>query len=65
MRIDWPGLMHAGMARPEAGGLGLRPAEFWALSPVELRIMLGLQDSAPGMDRARLGELLAQFPDLT
>ena len=29
--FDWPGLMRAGIC-----GLGLRPAEFWALTPAEL-----------------------------
>ena len=65
MRIDWRGLMRVGLARPEAGGLGLRPAEFWALTPAELRTMLGLEEADAPMDRARLGELLAQFPDGT
>lgn len=62
-RIDWPGLMRAGLARREAGGLGLTPADFWALSPVELRVMLGLEAAAAPLRRARLEELLAAFPD--
>jgi len=57
-RIDWPRLMRAGMA-----GLGLRPAEFWALTPYELRVMLGLEAAVPPMGRARLMELEAAFPD--
>ncbi|MGK7652587.1 phage tail assembly chaperone [Roseovarius sp. B08] len=34
--IDWPALMRAGIR-----GLGLRPWEFWALTPAELELMLG------------------------
>jgi uncharacterized phage protein (TIGR02216 family) len=63
MRIDWAGLLRVGLARPEAGGLGLTPAQFWALSPVELKLMLGLTEAEAPMGRARLAELLAQFPD--
>lgn len=62
-RIDWPGLMRAGMARAEAGGLGLRPSEFWRLTPVELRIMLGREAGAAPLTRARLEELARAFPD--
>jgi uncharacterized phage protein (TIGR02216 family) len=56
--IDWPGLMRAGMGR-----LGLRPDQFWALSPVELRIMLGAEAAMPPLTRARLEELAAAYPD--
>lgn len=63
-RIDWPGLMRAGMARREAGGLGLLPQVFWALTPVELRVMLGLEAAAAPLGRTRLEELLAAFPDV-
>ncbi|MCA0940635.1 phage tail assembly chaperone [Salipiger pacificus] len=56
--FDWPALLRAGLR-----GLGLRPAEFWALTPAELRLMLGEQSAAPAMGRARLEELIAAFPD--
>ena len=56
--LDWPGLMRAGI-----GQLGLLPREFWALTPVELRVMLGLEAVAPALTRARLEELAARFPD--
>ena len=56
-KIDWPGLMRVGLH-----GLGLTPAEFWRLSPVELRIMLGAEQ-APALTRARFEELAAAFPD--
>ena len=57
-RIDWRGLMQAGLH-----GLGLEPAVFWRLSPVELRIMLGREQMLPPLTRARLEELAAAFPD--
>jgi uncharacterized phage protein (TIGR02216 family) len=60
MRIDWPGLMRAGM-----GELRLPPAVFWALSPIELRIMLGAEATLPPLTRARLEELAAVYPDFT
>ncbi|MCA8870029.1 MAG: phage tail assembly chaperone [Rhodobacteraceae bacterium] len=59
--FDWPALMRAGL-----GGLGLRPQEFWDLTPVELLLMLGLDGGgAPRLNRARLHELSAEFPDET
>ncbi|MCB1390234.1 MAG: phage tail assembly chaperone [Rhodobacteraceae bacterium] len=57
--LDWPGLLRAGLH-----GLGLRPAEFWALTPAELMIMLGRDEAARGgFTRARLDALLRRFPD--
>ena len=56
--FDWPGLMRAGLH-----GLGLRPAEFWALTPVELMVMLGREPSAGRFTRARLESLFRRFPD--
>lgn len=57
-RFDWPALMRAGVQ-----GLGLRPAEFWALTPVELRLMLGELQGGTPMVRAGLEALLRAFPD--
>lgn len=57
--LDWPGMLRVGLR-----GLGLHPTEFWALTPVELIILLGADgggDAALG--RARLDELIRQFPD--
>lgn len=56
--MDWAGLLRAGLY-----GLGLQPEVFWRLSPIELRIMLGAEQSAPPLTRARLAELAAAFPD--
>jgi uncharacterized phage protein (TIGR02216 family) len=57
--IDWAGLMQAGLH-----GLGLEPAAFWRLTPVELKIMLGREGLVPPLTRARLAELAAAFPDV-
>lgn len=57
--IDWRGLLQAGLH-----GLGLEPAVFWRLTPVELRIMLGREGLVPPLTRARLAELAAAFPDV-
>jgi uncharacterized phage protein (TIGR02216 family) len=57
-RFDWLALMRAGLQ-----GLGLRPAEFWALTPVELRLMLGERQGVQPMARAGLEALLRAFPD--
>ncbi|MFD0859565.1 rcc01693 family protein [Roseovarius aquimarinus] len=57
-RFDWPALMQAGMR-----GLGLKPAEFWALTPAELRVMLGdMRGSAP-LGRSGLDALMRAHPD--
>lgn len=58
MRLDWPGLMRAGMR-----GLGLTPAEFWALTPAELRLMLGVDQAQGPMTRDGLAALMGAFPD--
>jgi uncharacterized phage protein (TIGR02216 family) len=44
-------------------GLGLRPAEFWALTPAELALMLGIEAGPQAMTRDRLAEMAARFPD--
>jgi len=58
--MDWPGLMAAGLHR-----LALRPAQFWALTPIELQIMLGGQKAATPLNRQKLETLLMRFPDET
>ncbi len=57
-RIDWPGLMRLGLHR-----LRLSPQDFWRLTPLELRIMLGAETAAAPMTRSRLDELAAAYPD--
>lgn len=56
--IDWPVLMRAGLR-----GLGLRPAEFWALTPAELMLLLGHGGAAAPLGRSRLEEMLREWPD--
>ena len=56
--FDWPGLMRAGLH-----GLGLKPEEFWRLSPMELMLMLGREGGQAPLGRARLEELARAFPD--
>jgi len=56
--FDWPALMRAGIA-----GLHLRPADFWALTPVELMLLLGVEGGRAPMGRARLMELARAYPD--
>ena len=56
--LDWPGLLRAGLR-----GAGLRPAEFWALTPVELMVLLGREGGPAPLSRARLEELAAAYPD--
>lgn len=58
--LDWPGLMRAGMV-----WLRLTPSQFWALTPAELALMLGIEPGggAQAMTRGRLADLAAKFPD--
>ncbi len=56
--FDWPALMRAGMQ-----GLRLTPAQFWALSPAELRLMLGQGGGQAPLNRAGLEALQALYPD--
>ncbi|MEP2717620.1 rcc01693 family protein [Pseudophaeobacter sp.] len=55
--LDWPGLMRAGL-----GGLHLRPADFWDLTPLELQLLLGGTERV-GLDRSGLDALMRRFPD--
>ncbi len=61
--LDWPGLMKVGMGPAHLGGLGLAPGIFWALTPAELALMLGIESGSAGMTRNRLAELVARYPD--
>ncbi|MDX8352214.1 rcc01693 family protein [Cognatiyoonia sp. IB215182] len=56
--MDWNGLLQAGLGR-----LHLRPAEFWALTPIELQLMLGVTGTQAPMGRMRLDDLLKAYPD--
>lgn len=57
-RFDWATLMRIGI-----GQLGLTPAQFWAITPVELLLMLGQADGPKPLDRSGFDALAARFPD--
>lgn len=56
--FDWPALLRAGVR-----GLGLRPDQFWRLTPAEFRLMLGIDASDAPMGRSALDALSAAYPD--
>nr|WP_258165095.1 rcc01693 family protein [Oceanibium sediminis] len=57
--MAWGPLMRLGLQ-----DLGLKPAEFWALTPAELMLMAGLDGAvAARPTRAALGELMRAYPD--
>lgn len=56
--LDWSALMRAGLK-----GLGLRPAEFWALTPAELQLMLGDPGATAPLLSDGLAALMAAYPD--
>ncbi|MGC1495652.1 MAG: rcc01693 family protein [Sulfitobacter sp.] len=56
--LDWPALMRAGLQ-----GLRLRPAEFWALTPGELQLMLGASGNDAPLLSDGLAALMAAYPD--
>ncbi|MEO1704204.1 MAG: rcc01693 family protein [Pseudomonadota bacterium] len=57
--FDWPALCRLGM-----GQMRLKPSEFWALTPAELRLMAGPQGAQP-LQRSKLEALMRRFPDAT
>jgi uncharacterized phage protein (TIGR02216 family) len=59
-KFAWPIFMRAGLSQ-----LRLKPDEFWALTPAELMVMLGVGPSTVPMGRSRLDDLVAAFPDET
>ena len=61
--IDWEGLLRRALAPQAMGGLGLTPGQFWSLSPVELRLMLGAARGPQALGRAGMRAMMARFPD--
>lgn len=61
--LDFAGLLRAALAPQALGGLGLCPQQFWALTPLEVQLMLGREAGSAMMSRARLEELAAVYPD--
>lgn len=58
--MDWSALLRAGVQ-----GLGLKPDEFWALTPAELQLMLGDQGARAPLLSSGLDALMAAYPDKT
>lgn len=56
--MDWPALIRAGIQ-----GLRLSPDAFWALTPAELRVMLGVDSGRKPMLSNGLAALMAAWPD--
>jgi len=56
--MDWAALLRAGLH-----DLRLQPSDFWALTPAELQIMLGLDARLIPMARDRFDALAASYPD--
>lgn len=56
--FNWPELLRVGLQ-----GLRLKPEEFWALTPFELRIMLGESGVSRTLNRTGLEALLEAYPD--
>lgn len=44
-------------------GLGLKPEEFWALTPAELQLMMGEAERQGPLLSAGLDALMAAYPD--
>lgn len=57
-QFDWVSLMRAGFH-----GLGLKPAEFWQLTPAELQMMLEQFCGDAPLSRDRMNALLSAYPD--
>ena len=58
--MDWHGLMLRGLR-----DLGLCPRDFWALTPIELLVMLGMEEAPVPLTRARLHELDRRYGNVT
>ena len=56
--FDWPALLRVGMQQ-----LGLKPDEFWSLTPSEFWLLVGDNIGDAPMGRGRLDELSAAYPD--
>lgn len=55
--LDWQGLLQT------ASAVGLKPSEFWALTPVEFAFLTGRITGSSPLLRDRLAELSEVFPD--
>lgn len=58
IRLDWPAMLKAGHRLA-----GLRPSEVWKLTPAELLMLIGVENSPRPLGRRGLETLLENFPD--
>lgn len=56
--LAWQDMLRLGLFR-----LQMLPKDFWALTPFELTLMLGLGDGPAVLTREGLSDLMAAFPD--
>ena len=59
MMLAWADMLRLGL-----GHLRLRPDQFWALTPAELMMMLGLTPGQGALSRDGLSDLMAAYPDI-
>ncbi len=57
------GFAWAVMLRLAVRDAGLRPAEFWSLTPAEFGLIIGIDEVQKPLNRARLAELEALYAD--
>ena len=57
-RFDWAALLRCGVRQ-----CGLRPAEFWALTPAEFGVLIGVDEGGPALSRDGFAALMAAYPD--
>lgn len=56
--LAWAEMLQLGLGR-----LRLHPRQFWALTPAELMMMLGMSPGQGALTRDGLSDLMARFPD--
>ncbi|MCF6443484.1 phage tail assembly chaperone [Nereida sp. MMG025] len=56
--LDWGALMRVGL-----GQAGLPPATFWAMTPYEFSLSLGLEPPQTPLRFQGFADLMAAFPD--
>lgn len=58
MHLDWAGLLKIALMHAK-----LKPDEFWALTPIEFRLMIGDDPDLAPLGRAQLDALMSAYPD--
>lgn len=56
--FDWPAMLQVALR-----DMGLKPNEFWGLTPAEFLTMSGLGNRGYAMGRSDFSALMARFPD--